>query len=312
VRRPTRPTRAMSVYLRTGAAASVRNPSGGRRGFRAAWPRRPRTDLPRRRRDSALLSDTFGTDGIDNARRLGGSEGSAQNRLPDCGLRAADSAHGRMTRVADGGVGRARPTRPAAMSESAKTASPTATDCPRHVRLPSDWRGSVSAQSERRAARFSSGLAAEAAHGPTPPSARLGTRPATRSRLTASTTPTTLWAKLLGGSEARRVLHRIGCRTAGCGRQTLRTGRMTRVADGGVGRAAADSAGRDERARENRAAHRDGLPAPRPSPFGLARQRQGAIRAAGGAVFERPGRGGRARPNPPSARLGTPQRHVRD
>ncbi|HEY7474051.1 MAG TPA: hypothetical protein VH679_03505, partial [Vicinamibacterales bacterium] len=87
---------------------------------------------------------------------------------------------------------------------------------------------------------------------------------------------------------------------------------MTRVAEGGVGRAAADSAGRDERARENRAAHRDGLPAPCPSTFGLARERQGAIRATGDAVLSGLAAEDAHDPTRPSARLGTPQRHVRD
>jgi hypothetical protein len=202
-RKPRRPqrriARATSVYLRTGAAASGRNPSGGRRGFRAAWPRRTPTTPPRRWRDSVLLSDTFETDGIDNA---------------DFGQ--------------------------------------------------SCFRGSQ--------------------------------------------------AQRLGGSEARRLgglRQKVGCRRRAAGGR-LCAGRMTRMADGGVGSCAADSAGRDERERENRAAHSDGLPAPRPSTFGLARRRQCAIRAAGGAVFERPGRGGRARPHPPSARLGTPQRYVRN
>jgi hypothetical protein len=100
----------MSVYLRTGAAASVRNPSGGRRGFRAAWPRRPRTAPPRRRRDSALVGDTFKTDASIRAttswtKLLGGSE--AQRALPK--KSAADGGRQtlrrRMTRVADGGWG---------------------------------------------------------------------------------------------------------------------------------------------------------------------------------------------------------------
>ena len=38
--------RAGSVYLRSGASASARNPSGWRRGFRAARPRRPRAAWP--------------------------------------------------------------------------------------------------------------------------------------------------------------------------------------------------------------------------------------------------------------------------
>jgi hypothetical protein len=43
---------------------------------------RPRTAPPRRRRDSALLSDTFETDGIDNAADFLGQSSSEPLSLP--------------------------------------------------------------------------------------------------------------------------------------------------------------------------------------------------------------------------------------